>query len=80
MNIQLAIAALQKFDPAGFQKLDQQITQHILEAGASLTIEQALFAKNNIHTLPAFFKTPEGRIAVQTFVQDWIASQKSAST
>ena len=34
MNIKEALAMLQKLDPVGFQKLDQQITGHLTTAGA----------------------------------------------
>ena len=79
MNIKEALAMMQKLDPVGFQKLDQQITGHLTTAGASLTLEQIMFVKANISALPEWLKTPEGKVAVQTFVQDWEASFKEGA-
>lgn len=73
MNIKMALVALAKADPAGFQELDRQITAYATTAGASLTLEQIMFVQSNLTALPEWLKTPEGKIAVQTFVQGWMA-------
>lgn len=74
MNLQAALAMLQKFDPKGFNELDTQLTKHLTAAADSLTVGQVFFVKNNLHTLPAFFETPQGKTVIQTFVEEWQAS------
>ena len=44
--------------------------------GAALTQDQQLFVSANLSGFRAFVETEEGKIAVQTFVSDWMALAK----
>lgn len=73
MSLQTSLQLFAQVNPTAFQELDRQLTKHLATAGASLTLEQIMFVKANFKALPEWLKTPEGKVAVQTFVQDWIA-------
>ena len=76
MSIQASLQILAQVNPKAFQELDQQLTKYLTTAGASLTLEQIMFVKDNFKGLPTWLETAEGKLAVQTFVQDWIAGVK----
>lgn len=42
----------------------------------ALPVEKQQFVSGNLHTLVDFLKTEEGKIALQTFVDDWESSKK----
>lgn len=67
MNFQLLISAFKQLDPQGFAKFTAEISMLC----AHLTLEQMMFIDANLTKLPEWLKTPEGKIAFQTFVQDW---------
>lgn len=72
MSIKESLVLLAKVNPTAFAEMDKQVTGYLTTAGAGLTLEQILFVKAHFAKLPDFFATPEGRVAVQTLVQDWI--------
>lgn len=74
--IKESLHLLAKVNPEAFASLDKEITSYLTRAGAGLTLEQVLFVRDNFTKLPDFLGTPEGRVAVQTLVQDWQASFK----
>ena len=76
MNLQTTLQLFAQVSPAAFKALDTQVTSYLTTAGASLALEQIMFVRNNFKELPEGLKTPEGKVAVQTFVQDWIAGAR----
>lgn len=44
--------------------------------GTAMTQKQQLFVSSNWQDLPQFLSTDEGKIALQTFVNDWSAQAK----
>lgn len=79
MDIQKALVMLHKLDPEGFNKLNQQLTQHVLTAGANLTIEQAMFVKANFAKLPEWLATTEGKETIKMIVDKWQSSQSKVA-
>jgi len=50
-------------------------TREFMQAvGGALTTEQQLFVSANLQQLAAFLRSDVGRVALQTFVDDWRAS------
>lgn len=69
MNLQVLLAVFEQLNPQGFAKFVAEVPVLC----ADLTLEQKIFIDANLTKLPEWLKTPEGKIAFQTFVQDWQA-------
>jgi len=58
---------------------DPQASALFQAIGAALTEAQQLHVSANWPQLAAWLKTEEGRIALQTFVQDWQTTMRPAT-
>ena len=72
MSFQLLLTTFKQLDPQGFEKMAQEIPTIC----SDLKLGQMMFIDANLAKLPEWLKTPEGKIAFQTFVQDWQASAR----